>query len=76
VPSPGTRSTDASDGARENAKSAGLKIVYDRNYPPATADFTPIVRAIQLTNPDLLVICSYPLDSVGIGRKAGRPPDR
>ena len=59
---------DASDGARENAKAAGLKIVYDRNYPPATADFTSIVRAIQLTNPDLLVICSYPLDSVGIVR--------
>jgi branched-chain amino acid transport system substrate-binding protein len=56
------------DGARENAKKAGLKIVYDKNYPPATADFAPIVRAIAATNPDLVVIGSYPPDSVGMVR--------
>jgi branched-chain amino acid transport system substrate-binding protein len=61
-------SRNASDGARENAKANGLKIVYDRNYPPTTTDFAPIVRAIQAANPDLLVICSYPLDSVGMVR--------
>lgn len=61
-------SRNAADGARENAKKAGLKIVYDRTYPPATTDFGPIIRAIQATNPDLLVICSYPLDSVGMVR--------
>src|SRR5712692_9696216 len=59
-------SRNASDGAHENAKAAGLKIVYDRNYPPAQTDFGPIVRAMQATNPDLAVICSYPLDSVGM----------
>src|SRR5499427_6604436 len=57
---------NASDGARENAQKAGLKIVYDKNYPPTTTDFTPIVRAIQAANPDVVVICSYPLDSVGM----------
>lgn len=61
-------SRSSSDGARENAKKAQLKIVYDRTYPPATTDFGPIVRAIAATNPDLLVICSYPLDSVGMLR--------
>jgi branched-chain amino acid transport system substrate-binding protein len=61
-------SRNAADGARKLAKEQKLKIVYDRNYPPATADFSPIVRAIQATNPDLLVICSYPLDSVGMVR--------
>jgi branched-chain amino acid transport system substrate-binding protein len=59
-------SKNASDGARENAKKHGLKIVYDKSYPPSTTDFAPIVRAIQATNPDLVVICSYPLDSVGM----------
>jgi branched-chain amino acid transport system substrate-binding protein len=59
-------SKNASDGARENAKKAGLKIVYDKSYPPSTTDFAPIVRAIAATNPDLVVICSYPLDSVGM----------
>lgn len=59
-------SKNASDGARENAKKVGLKIVYDKSYPPSTTDFSPIVRAIQATNADLVVICSYPLDSVGM----------
>jgi branched-chain amino acid transport system substrate-binding protein len=57
---------NACEGARENAKKVGLKIVYDKNYPPTTADFAPIVRAVQATAPDLFVICSYPLDSVGM----------
>jgi branched-chain amino acid transport system substrate-binding protein len=61
-------SRNASDGARENAKKAGLKIVYDKTYPPSTTDFAPIVRAVAATNPDLLVICSYPPDSVGLVR--------
>jgi branched-chain amino acid transport system substrate-binding protein len=59
-------SKNACDGARENAKKAKLKVVYDKSYPPATADFAPIVRAIQATNAELVVICSYPLDSVGM----------
>src|SRR6202008_1560170 len=31
---------NAADGARKLAKAAGLKIVYDRNYPPTTTDYT------------------------------------
>jgi len=61
-------SRNAADGARENVKKAGLKIVYDKNYPPSTNDFAPIVRAIQATNPDLVNINSYPPDSVGMVR--------
>ncbi|MFI5024783.1 MAG: amino acid ABC transporter substrate-binding protein [Alphaproteobacteria bacterium] len=63
-------SRNASDGARANAKAAGLEIVYDKSYPPATTDFSPIVRAIQATNPDLVLVASYPLDSVGMVRAA------
>jgi branched-chain amino acid transport system substrate-binding protein len=59
---------NACEGARENAKTAGFKIVYDKTYPPATTEFSPIVRAIQATNPDLVVLCSYPLDTVGMVR--------
>ena len=61
-------SINASEGARETAKSSGLKIVYDKTYPPSTNDFSPIVRAIAATNPDMVVVCSYPPDSVGIVR--------
>jgi branched-chain amino acid transport system substrate-binding protein len=61
-------SRNASDGARQNAKKYGLKIVYDKTYPPSTTDYAPIVRAVQATNPDIVVVCSYPPDSVGIIR--------
>jgi len=61
-------SNNAMAGARQNAKTAGVKIVYDQSYPPMTTDFSPIVRAIQAANPDLVVICSYPLDSAGLVR--------
>ena len=61
---------NAADGARKNAKEAGLKIVYDRTYPPNTTDFTPIVRAIQAANPDLVISFSYPPDAVGMVRAA------
>ena len=61
---------NAMDGARVLAKQAGLKIVYDKTYPPSTTDYTPIVRAIQSTEPDLVLVCSYPPDSVGMVRAA------
>ncbi|HBK05883.1 MAG TPA: branched-chain amino acid ABC transporter substrate-binding protein [Acetobacteraceae bacterium] len=61
---------NALEGAHELAKEAGLKIVYDRTYPPTTNDYTPIVRGIQAANPDLVFVASYPPDSVGIIRAA------
>jgi branched-chain amino acid transport system substrate-binding protein len=61
---------NATDGARELAKEAGLKIVYDKSYPPTTSDYTPIVRGIQATNPDLVFVASYPPDTVGMIRAA------
>ena len=61
-------SVNASDGALENAKKLNLNVVYNRRYPPNTTDFAPIVRAIAATNPDVVVVCSYPPDSVGIVR--------
>ncbi len=66
--SDGARENAKADGARENAKALGLNIVYDKTYPPSTTDYAPIVRAIQATNPDIVVVCSYPPDSVGIVR--------
>jgi len=56
------------EGARENVKAAGLIVVYDRRYPSATTDLVPVVRAIAETNPDLVIVCSYPPDSVGMVR--------
>jgi branched-chain amino acid transport system substrate-binding protein len=61
-------SHNAAEGARANAKAAGLNIVYDRSYPPSTVDYTPIVRAVQASNPDIVYVASYPPDTVGILR--------
>ena len=60
----------ASDGAREEAKKRGFKIIYDQSYPPATTDFTPMVRAVQAANPDIFYVAAYPPDNVGIIRAA------
>jgi branched-chain amino acid transport system substrate-binding protein len=59
---------NAMEGSRAVAKRAGLKIVYDKTYPPTTTDYTPIVRAVAATNPDIFLACSYPPDSVGLIR--------
>jgi branched-chain amino acid transport system substrate-binding protein len=56
------------NGARELAKKAGLKTVYDQNYPPTTTDFSSLVRAIRQANADLVFVASYPNDSVAIVR--------
>lgn len=61
---------NAAEGARDNAKKLGLNIVYDKTYPPPTTDFSPIVRAIQATSPDIVYVGSYPPDSVGIVKAA------
>jgi branched-chain amino acid transport system substrate-binding protein len=54
------------DGALENAKDAGLEVVYNRSYPPTLNDFSPVVRAIQAAHPDVIYVASYPSDSVGM----------
>ena len=59
---------NACEGARESTKGAGLTVVYDRRYPSATTDLVPVVRAIAETNPDLVIVCSYPPDSIGMVR--------
>ncbi len=61
---------NATDGARANARAAGLKIVYDASYPPTTVDYAPVIRAVKATNPDVIFVASYPTDTAGILRNA------
>ncbi|MDQ0137628.1 branched-chain amino acid transport system substrate-binding protein [Neorhizobium galegae] len=63
-------SKNALDGARAQASRLGLKVVYDKVYPPTTVNFTPVLKAIQATSPDLVFVASYPADTVGIIRTA------
>src|SRR5580658_9595780 len=60
----------SAEGVRTNAKKFGWDVVYDKTYPPNTTDFSPIVRAVQATNPDAVFVASYPLDSVAMVRAA------
>ena len=56
------------NGAKALAKKAGLKTVYEQNYPPATTDFSSLIRAIRAAKPDAVFVASYPNDSVAIVR--------
>src|SRR5687767_1354112 len=56
------------NGARELAKKAGIKSVYDQNYPPTTTDFSSLIRSIRAARPDMVFVMSYPNDSVAIVR--------
>lgn len=61
-------SRNSMEGARAVAERLGLKVIYHKTYPPGTADYTPVVRAVAATNPDIFFAASYPPDSVGIIR--------
>jgi branched-chain amino acid transport system substrate-binding protein len=62
---------NAADGARQSIKEiGGFETVTDQKYPPSTTDFTPIMRAVQALNPDIVYVAAYPTDSVGIVRAA------
>jgi branched-chain amino acid transport system substrate-binding protein len=60
----------AAQGAREELKKHGFKLVYDKSYPPSTTDFAPVVRAVQAANADIVYVGAYPPDNVGIIRAA------
>jgi branched-chain amino acid transport system substrate-binding protein len=59
---------DVTDGARDQAKAAGLPVVYDDSYADSTTDFAPIVRALAEKNPELVVVCSLSGDAVAFVR--------
>jgi branched-chain amino acid transport system substrate-binding protein len=56
------------NGARALAQKAGIKSVYDQNYPPTTTDFSSLIRGIRAAKPEMVFVMSYPNDSVAIIR--------
>jgi branched-chain amino acid transport system substrate-binding protein len=63
-------SRNALDGARENAKAMGFDIVFERTYPLSTSEFTPVIRAVQAADPDVVFGATLPIDTAGIIRAA------
>jgi branched-chain amino acid transport system substrate-binding protein len=55
-------------GAKANAKKYGFRIVHEATYPLTTRDFTPVIDAVAESNCDLLFLCSYLADSIGLVR--------
>ncbi len=54
--------------ARDVAKKMGMSLVFDQAYPPSTAEFSSIIRALDASKPDIVYVASYPPDSAAILR--------
>jgi branched-chain amino acid transport system substrate-binding protein len=55
-------------GAKENCTKNGMRVVFEETYPLSTNDFSPFIRKVQQTGADILFMCSYVSDSVGLIR--------
>jgi len=63
-------------GAKDNAKKYAFAIVHETTYPLSTQDFTPVIDAVSKSNCDLLFLCSYLADSIGLVRAIRAHPFR
>jgi branched-chain amino acid transport system substrate-binding protein len=55
-------------GARENAERFGMKIIYEKTYSLSTTDYNPLIDEVKTINADILFLCSYLKDSIGLVR--------
>ncbi len=55
-------------GAKENCSKNGMRVVFEETYPLSTNDFSPFIRKVQQSGADILFMCSYVSDSVGLIR--------
>jgi branched-chain amino acid transport system substrate-binding protein len=55
-------------GALNFAKAAGMEVVVDEQYPPATTDFTGLVQKAKAANADLLLELGLPNDELQVAR--------
>src|SRR5580692_10743491 len=55
-------------GAKAHADKHGFKLVSEDRYPLTAADLVPFIRSLKPVNPDILFLCSYLNDSVGLLR--------
>jgi branched-chain amino acid transport system substrate-binding protein len=55
-------------GAKENCSKNGMRVVFEETYPLSANDFSPFIRKVQQSRADILFMCSYVSDSVGLIR--------
>jgi branched-chain amino acid transport system substrate-binding protein len=63
-------------GAKANAEKYNIRIVHEATYPLTTADFKPVIDAVAASGCDLLFLCSYLEDSIGLVRAIHAHPFR
>ena len=63
-------------GAKANAEKYGFQIVHEATYPLTTEDFVPVIDAVAESGCDLLFLCSYLADSIGLVRSIHAHPFR
>ena len=56
------------EGVRNAAKARNMNVVYDRTFPPSITDFSTVVREVQATNPDLVIVGTQPGQSINVAR--------
>jgi branched-chain amino acid transport system substrate-binding protein len=59
-------SQSPAQGAKENLAKQGMRVISEGKYPLSTTDFTPYAEELRRINPDVLFLCSYINDSIGL----------
>ena len=63
-------------GAKANSEKYGFQIVHEATYPLTTEDFMPVIDAVAESGCDLLFLCSYLANSIGLVRTIHAHPFR
>lgn len=56
----------------EQAKASGMPVVYDSTYALPQPDFSSLALAVKNARPDVVIVCSYYPDAVGIAQALQR----
>lgn len=53
-------------GAKENLSGQNMRVIYENRYPLSTTDFSPYMEELKKLNPDVVFLCAYINDSIGL----------
>ena len=59
-------SQSPAQGAKDHLARQGLRVVFEGKYPLSTTDFSPYMEDLKKIDPDVLFLCSYINDSIGL----------
>src|SRR6201988_4378037 len=59
-------SQSPAQGAKDNLARHGMRVIFEGKYPLSTTDFTSYLEDLKKINPDVLFLCSYINDSIGL----------